>query len=725
MSENKEKERKLATNRLLDILRSQQEVEAKEDDSSLKDDQERKIDEEIVQEDKNVKQEATPVNEDIIQSVTMKHQTLVKEENEPEQTVIDKKIIKPVKEKETQKRFTVEEVPSSTNTILEHLQTNKPIERKKGPEIDPEEFDSTLLSESFNKEKQSTFQSIIDQVYNKINLATHQITLHRQMQKLHFMEIQKTGKGIVVKEFKKFELPFATGERTITEMDDLVAYILNTQGQQKGSNHIYGSYVGSELLTRTKSIETPKLKQNEIRDLVKWTAKKNLPFDADEANLDWHIFPSHNNSEKRQVLIGVCDNKGLQKDIKEFESNGIPIRYVSTIPILMWKLFVRNYPDSKNDCVILVYIGDKELMISLVDKHRLLFSREISLGMDDFTNAIMQRIVEGNDTIRIDKDMALKIMSEYGFPDTTSGVVKGTNIRLYKLSIFLRPVIEKLSSEIRRSLSFFKKENPTLNWNEILFMGEGVSYPNIVKTLGKNLTVECRILNPNRTFDFQFNGDKVMQENQLSAFALNYALALTDKPLINVVPPNQQQENKFIFLSNFSKIVSVFLIPLFILTTILSYTNSVSLEQQLSTRQNTWDDLSDGLKDYFSMVKDIEIWNAYRQYLKNDQTYSQNQLTLLKLISNIVPPDVKLTSLEFKRELEDPNENSSGIGISKTINKMHLNGFVQAHAAIADIQLTNFIIQIENLPVFKKIESELEKSSDPNNKLFFTLKLYF
>ncbi|MCH7732687.1 MAG: hypothetical protein IIB44_09255 [Candidatus Marinimicrobia bacterium] len=100
MSENKEKERKLATNRLLDILRSQQEVEAKEDDSSLKDDQERKIDEEIVQEDKNVKQEATPVNEDIIQSVTTKHQTLVKEENEPEQTVIDKKIIKPVKEQE-------------------------------------------------------------------------------------------------------------------------------------------------------------------------------------------------------------------------------------------------------------------------------------------------------------------------------------------------------------------------------------------------------------------------------------------------------------------------------------------------------------------------------------------------------------------------------------------------------------------------------------------------
>lgn len=725
MSEKKEKERKLATNRLLDILRSQQEVKAEEDDSSLKDYQEKEIDEEIVQEDKGVKQEATPVKEKIKQSVTEDDKTITNKDYKPEQAVIGKKINIPIKEKETQQRFTSEKTSSSTNTLLKHLQTDKPSEKKKEPERDPEEFDSTLLSKSFNKEKQSTLQSFIDHAYNKINFASHQITLHRQMHKLHFMEIQKTSKGIVVKEFKEYELPFTADEKTITEMDDLVAHILNTQGQQKGSNRIYGSYVGSELLTRTKSIEIPKLKQNEIRDLVKWTAKKNLPFNSDEANLDWYMFPSKRNSEKRQVLIGVCDNNGLQKDSKKFESNGIPMRYVSTISILTWKLFVRNYPDRKNDCVILIYIGDEKLSISLVDKHRLLFSRQISLGMEDFTKAIMQRIVEGNESIRIDKEMALKILREYGFPDTASGVVKGTNIRLYKLSIFMRPVIEKLSSEIRRSLSFFKKENPNLNWDEILFLGEGVSFSNIVKTLEKNLNIECRILNPNRTFDFQFNGENVMQENQLSAFALNYALALTDKPLINVVPTNQQNENKFIFLSNFSKMVSVFLVPFFILTTILSFTKSVSLEKQLTTRQSDWEVLSDGTKDYYTMAKDIEIWNTYGQYLKNDRTYTHNQLILLKLISNVVPPDVKLTLLEFKKELQDPDENSFGIGISKTINIMLINGFVEAHASIADIQYTTFLIQLESMAVFKKINSELEKSSDINNKLFFTLKIYF
>lgn len=730
MSEEEQEKRELATSRLLDLLRAQQagEKEGPEPEPPPEAGEERVS--------------AAPAEEEPAEStlaegaaVTPETETVVSTgvEKKPEGPADTAPVAAEVQESVPTGGAEGREAPApppgaGMKDLLGEIQsTEKPGEPEREVEIEPAEFDGTLFSTLSKQPRKGDLLDTAVTVFHFLNESQRRITIHFGKNILRLMQVQIGIKKVTIEKFGEYSLPYESDGETITEMSDLLTYVLDKEITPKHKRLAFGACYSSDnqLNTKTHILQAPPLKGKELNDLVEWNAKKNLPFSPEQAVLDWETTPTIREAAKQNVVIAIGEKDPIENIAALFQENKLTLRCFSTLPVLLWKLFKRNYPDRKAGAYVVIHIGEKRTTVEAIVEQKLLFNREIQVGVEDFYKAIMQKIVTGDRTIEIDYPLAKRLLRDYGVPVKTNGVAAGLGINLYKLSIFLRPAVERLTSELNRSLNYFKKQDPELEWEELLFSGIGATFPNFVQTIGQNLNFKVGLLNPVRQENFQYQDGAVLPERDLPNYSVNFALALDEAQQMNIIPPTRRSGFKYILLNKLALLAALILIPLFTTTLMTTNQRISDLRQQIDTKNEQWTLLSSEAREYTARFDDINILDGYRKFLRNDQTYSVNQVRILKALSAVVPSDIKLTSLNFKGEVA-PREEGGTVTEQVNRNLLEVRGFVQAHASVADIHFTNFIMGLENLPLFSRVEPNLEEHSNPEEgKLFFTLNLRF
>ena len=146
------------------------------------------------------------------------------------------------------------------------------------------------------------------------------------------------------------------------------------------------------------------------------------------------------------------------------------------------------------------------------------------------------------------------------------------------------------------------------------------------------------------------------------------------------------------------------------------------MEESVISMRTQWEKLSEQSQEYFVMLDDLEFLGNYWGYLFNDRVNSENQIKLLKLISSEIPDNIKITSLIFKAA--SSQDDRQVIKQDSHVDGIIMSGFVNAHAGIADIQLTNFRMRLESLNLFTNIKSDVKGNPvDDDKHLLFTLQL--
>lgn len=676
MSDEEKDKQKLATNRLLDLLRAQQAAE-----------------EEDVKKEKAAEE---PERED---------KTTEAADEEPEL------IGMPPEESEE---------PESGGLLGQIQEPEADWGGEEEPEIEPEEFDTSLFSPAVERrEKHSPLDSIAP-LYHILNESQTKVTIHCGEKHMRLVELKTVSGRSQITRFNSYSLPYEGEDGTITQMDNLLAHVLDKEIDSKKKKRAYGAYYSSSAPTRTQIMQTPKLSRKELNQLIKWNAVKNLPFSADQAVINWQIFRTEGNEGKRNVVMGVAEKNSVDRAITSFDEGSVKLRLITTLPILLWKSFVRNYPDRERGSYLIVHIGENQTALSVIHEKKLAFAREIAIGFRDFEKAIIQKYAVEDDFVEIDREQAGSILRDYGIPKRTSGAIPGSRISLYKISVFLRPALERLTAELDRSLAYFKKENPTLEFVELMFGGIGATIPHLVETLGENLDRKVSLFNPLRSGDYLFRDGSLIPDNVLPNFAVNLALGLQDVEHLNVLPREIRSNHKYIFLDKIAMTLAAIAIPLFGVTTFFSGREVDSLNTRIGEKKQQIGTISEQARRYTDVLNDIEILEGFQRFLSNDRAFSTNQITLLKVLSGTVSGNIKFTSLAFTKGVND----NPGEGTGNVENWLKIKGFVQGDPSVADIRLTNFVIKLEELNMFKKVDTQIDETRSPEEgKLFFFLNL--
>ncbi len=585
------------------------------------------------------------------------------------------------------------------------------------PRIDPSNFQVHKDVKQANK--------LMDMLFEVNNWALgirKKITIQCTFDTIWVLKMQSVGQRNRINSFEEYRLPYEINDEKITHRDDLLAHILDSFDVKLWKKDTMFRMYSSQIETQTKVFKAPPVKGNELKELIAWTAKKNLPFSSENLNTDFQILESEKGELKKNVIIVVGNGETISHMIDVFKKRKFDLRAVTTIPYLDWQIFKHCYPERQRGCVAIVHMNQNETTITMIKSGKLEFNREMAVGMADYQKALVQRVMVGNDAINITADMAFDYLMRYGNPVETSEDIPENGISLYKISIFLRPVIERMTSEIKRSLDYFKKQVSDVECQEIYITGPGASIPNLVETFEKQLGLPTEHLNPLRQGDFEFSNTFELDHQIIPTYATNFGLALNQSTGINLLPANRKQHFQYRVFNKLAMFVAATLLPIYIILGYFSYLETTYLEKNVTTMKKQWRKLSEQSQEYFVMLDDLEYLGNYWGYLANDRINSQNQIKLLKLLSSEIPDNIKITSVIFRPA--SSQEDGQAIKLDAHVDRIAMSGFVQAHAGIADIQLTNFHMRLESLNLFTSIEKEIQGNPNSDDiRLFFTLKL--
>ena len=546
------------------------------------------------------------------------------------------------------------------------------------------------------------------------------ITFQCTPEAIRVLKTVSAGNRNVVEGMDIFPLPYELEDQKITHRDDLIAHILDTFDTKLWKKDTMFRMYSSFIETHTKIFKAPPVKGKEIAELITWTAKKNLPFSSENINIDHMVLDSEKGELKKNIIIGVGNNESITFMSDLFKKKKFDLQNVTTIPFLDWETFKHCYPDRLRGCIAIVHMNQNETTITMVKSGRMEFTREMAVGVKDYHKALIQRVMVGNDAVNITDEMASEYLMRYGIPINTDGDIPETGISLYKISIFLRPIVERMTSEINRSLDYFRKQVADVECQEIYLTGPGAAIPNLVEVFATQLERTTEHLNPLRQGDFEFSDQFELDHQLIPIFATNFGLALKTSAGINLLPVARKQHFQYKVFNKMSIFLTAILIPIYLLIGYFAYMEESVMEESVANMNRQWQKLSEQSQEYFIMRDDLQYLGNYWGFLENDGINSENQIKLLKLISSEIPDNIKITSLVFRPA--SSKEAGSVIKQAAHVDRIALSGIVNAHAGIADIQLTNFIMRLESLNLFTSIDREGSPSSD-DSRLLFTLKI--
>ena len=271
--------------------------------------------------------------------------------------------------------------------------------------------------------------------------------------------------------------PEAIVDNTLMDSASIVSAIRNLVASLGVKvRNVACSISGNSVIIR--KILLPAMPSEELEDQITWEAEQYIPFDINDVNMDFQILsPDSVDPAKMNVLL-VASKKDIINDyVAVFNEAGLQLSVVDVDSFTIQNVFEANHDVEPDEVSALINIGASVMNINIVKSGITLFTRDVQMGGNLYTEEIQKQMGLSSPEAESMKMLARET---------------GNSVLLEVLS----KVNETISQEIRRSLDFY---NSTANEDKItrIFMSGGCSKVcNLLEAVSEKLGLPVEIINP-------------------------------------------------------------------------------------------------------------------------------------------------------------------------------------------------------------------------------------
>lgn len=229
-----------------------------------------------------------------------------------------------------------------------------------------------------------------------------------------------------------------------------------------------------------KKIAVPPMSRSELAEHIPHEAEHHIPFAKDDVEIDYEIVVEQNASGQMELLL-VAAKKDVVADYTQV------VREASLNPVVVdvaafsaQNAFEANYDLSPNETTVIINVGAAISNINIVRGPQSLFTRDVTIGGNLFTEEIQKRL-----GVSQDEAEAYKV----GGSQEEQGVVP------QEVEGIIESVAEIMSGEFQRSLDFFLATTADANVSRIC-LGGGTA-----KTMALHRAIERRSRLPVEVID--------------------------------------------------------------------------------------------------------------------------------------------------------------------------------------------------------------------------------
>jgi type IV pilus assembly protein PilM len=264
----------------------------------------------------------------------------------------------------------------------------------------------------------------------------------------------------------------------------------------------------------TRNIHVPKMTMQELEEAIKWEAERYIPFPVDEVVLDYYVLDNPEDVEadgQLEVVIAAARLDLVTQQVEYLKLAGleplvIDIKPFTLLRSLKGSLLGEHLTKTTltgtafteaNEIGVVLEIAASNTTITLVRGERVLMNRNIGVSGDDFTAAIQR-------SFGLDFDSAEEVKLEYGtatIPTEDEEELLNFDAKREQFSpsrVYesLRPVLVDLTTEIRRSLEFFRVQTGDANISRMLVSGGGAKLRGLPEAIGDALGFRVELGDP-------------------------------------------------------------------------------------------------------------------------------------------------------------------------------------------------------------------------------------
>ncbi|MFQ5685653.1 MAG: type IV pilus assembly protein PilM [Candidatus Scalindua sp.] len=301
---------------------------------------------------------------------------------------------------------------------------------------------------------------------------------------------------------------------------------------------------GPQVLVRR--ITMPPMPKEELDEVMPFEVKKHVSFPADQMAIDYMIVGEKEEGvNKLDIILVATPIELLEQEISIVRAAGLRPVAVSVTPIVQWKTFTLCNNEKRDNVRAMVDIGYERTVISLFNKGVLEFTRTINLGGNDVTKSLISAPVSegGKDLRTLLYEEADALKRKHGFPSPTeAGTTKG-GISFTQLSMLMRPVLEKLLSEIKASFDFYTTEFHVSGVEKVIISGGGSGLKGLRLFLANELGIEVESANPIHETEYADGISEVVTADSVPALVTAYGLAAWGKGELNLLSGRKKNKN--------------------------------------------------------------------------------------------------------------------------------------------------------------------------------------
>lgn len=411
----------------------------------------------------------------------------------------------------------------------------------------------------------------------------------------------------------------------------------------------------------TKRISVVSMPHEELKEAVKWALKDQIPMDLDRVVIGYQLLGESTNEQginHTHILTAIAEKRIIYECVAALTQAGLAPAGINLAPFALGIFFNNTSGPSA-----VLDIGSLKAELTFFNNGLPQFSRLLPGSGSDLTKAMTSALVSDRGRLELTYEEAEALKIDVGIPETENVIIK-PGISSTQILSMLRPVLEKLTGEIKRSFDYYKSQLKLPAPDKIYLTGGGSLLKNFDKTLSRNLGLKVEALS-------SLSGSATL-------FDIATAAASDEARHVDLVPVELKMQKVRKMERLALRVLVLFSVAL-LAATYLSMTLQIySLKRQIEIGRANYQ----AMQEVAILKGNIDKQGALLARLVRTQP---DNAAILKALSMVIPTSVELDNFSRK-------ENS----------EINIRGSVVS--ARPEAALANFIKSMQETRVFKNIK---------------------
>jgi len=289
-------------------------------------------------------------------------------------------------------------------------------------------------------------------------------------------------------------------------VSDAIRRIFSEQNIQ--NRRIFISIAGHSVIV--KKISLPVRCSENLEESIRWEAEQHIPFDIADVNMDYQVLSKNVGTGNLDILLVAVKKDKIANYTSVIKMAGKTPVLVDVDAFALQNAYVINYEPTNKDIVALLDIGASTMTINIVSGTDFLFTRDVGIGGQQYTEFIQKKF-------NLDHSQALTL--KHG------KAVENTNPAEARYAIDL--VTETICLEIQKTYDFLKSTTTADHIDRMIVSGGAAHTSGLIDTLARKFEIPVEKFDSFKKIMFdpgKFSSSMIVERAPDLAIAIGLAL---------------------------------------------------------------------------------------------------------------------------------------------------------------------------------------------------------